>query len=131
VNKLFVSFLIICFILFSCNKNKISNDYSAIDYSGIYDCLYISSWFDISDPNGSGDTTYQTTLEVFQSGDIITVNGFDFHCDSLANENSYTDCSFSYGCVSLMFYSQDSIYYHSQSDGNGGGYSHTYYGRKI
>ncbi len=135
MKNIFIPFLILCFIAFSCEKENVSSNnndpQTPPDYSGIYDCERSDSWFNINDPNGNGDTTYQATLEVFQSGDIITINGFTFHCDSVANENLYTEHEGGTTSRHLRFYSQDSIYFSSHSGGLGGGGGSSYIGKKM
>ena len=130
-----IPFLICCLLVFSCDKKNISsnneNPQTPPDYSGTYDCEKSSSWFSINDPNGNGDTTYQSTLDVFQTGDTITINGFTFHVDSVANENTYTEYEGSSSYKTIRFYSNDSIYYKRCSGSLGGSYSSIYIGTKM
>ena len=125
MNKILLPFLLI--VIFSCDKTQDSPK----DYSGTYDCENTSSWFSVvNDPSENGDSISQLTLDVFQNGDMITINGFAFHVDSIANENIYTE----YGTGSyrrIRFYSEDSIYYKYWTGGNGGYYSSTYIGKKM
>ena len=125
MNKILLPFLLI--VVFSCDKTQKSPK----DYSGTYDCENTSSWFSVvNDPSENGDSISQLTLEVFQNGDMITIHGFTFHIDSIANENTYTE----YGTSSyrrIRFYNEDSIYYKYWSGGNGGFYSSIYIGRKM
>ena len=126
MNKILIPFLLI--VIFSCDKNTESPK----DYSGTYDCENTSSWFSVvNDPSENVDSTSQLTLDVFQNGDMITIHGFAFHVDSIANENTYTEYDDNGSFTKIRFYSEDSIYYKYWTGGNGGDYSSTYIGRKM
>ena len=122
--------MFICFfatlLFISCNK-----ECETPDYSGTYDCEVAASWYNVMDSTGNGSSNYQTTLEVVQNGDLITINDFTFHCDSVANENLYSEYETGSTSKSVRFYAEDSIYYRSSSGGLGGGSSATYYGKKM
>ena len=126
MNKILLPFLLI--VIFSCDKTQDSPK----DYSGTYDCENTSSWFSVvNDPSENGDSISQLTLDVFQNGDMITINGFAFHVDSIANENTYTEYDDNGSYTKIRFYSEDSIYYKYWTGGNGGYFSSTYIGRKM
>ena len=126
MNKILIPFLLI--VIFSCDKNQDNPK----DYSGAYDCENTSSWFSVvNDPSENGDSISQLTLEVFQNGDMITIHGFAFHVDSIANENTYTEYDDNGSYTKIRFYSEDSIYYKYWTGGNGGYFSSTYVGKKM
>ena len=126
MKKILSSFLLI--VVFSCDKNQDSPK----DYSGAYDCENTYSWFSVvNDPSENGDSISQLTLDVFQNGDMITIHGFAFHVDSIANEKTYTEYDDNGSYTKIRFYSEDSIYYKYWNGGNGGYFSSTYIGRKM
>ena len=130
MKRIFHLVFILCFLIFSCEKNQNGPK----DYSGTYDCLVYGSSFNIFDSTtwGTSGPPTQTTLDVIQNGSLITVdNDFTFHCDSVANENLYTEYEGSSSYNTIRFYSNDSIYYKTYSGGLGGSSSSNYVGRKM
>ena len=129
MKRIFHLVFILCFLIFSCEKSQNAPK----DYSGTYDCLVYGSSFNIFDSTtwGASGPPTQTTLEVVQNGSLITVdNDFTFHCDSVADENTYTEYQGSTD-YTIRFYSNDSIYYRIYSGGLGGSWSSNYVGKKM
>ena len=134
MKRIFHLVFILCFLIFSCEKNQNApNQNAPKDYSGTYDCLVYGSSFNIFDSTtwGASGPPTQTTLDVVQNGSFITVdNDFTFHCDSVADENTYTEYQGSTD-YTIRFYSNDSIYYRIYSGGLGGSWSSNYVGKKM